>query len=642
MLCITGCLIGLISGLVAGVAANLSPRVVHESRSAPPGWNPIRRAEPSTVLPLRIGLAQSNLSNIETYLLDVSHPESPNYGKHWTPTQVAQTFRPSIESVDVVREWLIESGLEAPRIKLTASGGWLQANVTIEEAERLLGTEYHVYQYGEAGNESKEHIACKDRYHLPEHVSKHVDLVMPTLHYAVEVRRNPSEPEKRSGTGYKNIGQPGNGGVSPKSLGRIETILNELQDCDVQITPDCIRALYNFVYTPVVPDRNSIGIVEYTPVAYLASDLDLFFQNFSEIQVGQRPNLISIDGGYDQTEYQDFGYNGEADLDLQYAMALVGPTQPVTLYQAGDDVEGASFGNFLDALDGSYCTYDGGDSNIFDAVYPDPYGGYQGKEDCGTAPLSNVISTSYSYTEAELGPAYTERQCAEYAKLGLMGVTFLFSSGDSGVAGNGICLDSNGYEDPYGEVFNPTFPGTCPYITSVGATQIQSGASVYDPETACEEEIYSGGGFSNVFSIPFYQKGAVENYLTKYPPPYASNIFNSSGRAYPDIAANGLNYVVAVDGYFELVAGTSCSSPVSAAILSAVNDARIAVGKSPIGFINPAIYTPAFSEAFNDITTGNNPGCDTNGFLAEPGWDPVTGLGTPNFSKLLALWLLLP
>lgn len=54
------------------------------------------------------------------------------------------------------------------------------------------------------------------------------------------------------------------------------------------------------------------------------------------------------------------------------------------------------------------------------------------------------------------------------------------------------------------------------------------------------------------------------------------------------------------------------------------------------------IYTPAFSEAFNDITTGNNPGCDTNGFLAEPGWDPVTGLGTPNFSKLLALWLLLP
>lgn len=46
--------------------------------------------------------------------------------------------------------------------------------------------------------------------------------------------------------------------------------------------------------------------------------------------------------GYDQTEYQDFGYNGEADLDLQYAMALVGPTQPVTLYQAGDDVEGES------------------------------------------------------------------------------------------------------------------------------------------------------------------------------------------------------------------------------------------------------------------------------------------------------------
>lgn len=49
------------------------------------------------------------------------------------------------------------------------------------------------------------------------------------------------------------------------------------------------------------------------------------------------------------------------------------------------------------------------------------------------------------------------------------------------------------------------------------------------------------------------------------------------------------NYVVAVDGGFYLVYGTSCSSPVSGAILTMVNDARLAVGKSPIGFINPTV-----------------------------------------------------
>jgi len=223
-----------------------------------------------------------------------------------------------------------------------------------------------------------------------------------------------------------------------------------------------------------------------------------------------------------------------------------------------------------------------------------------------------------------------------------MGITFLYSSGDSGVSGDGNCLEADGNESAGGTRFDPGFPVTCPYVTAVGATQVQSGNTVWEPETACEEFIYSGGGFSNVFATPDWQKSAVESYLTNYPPPYASDIFNASGRAYPDLSANGLNYSVVVDGTLQLVAGTSCSSPVVAAILSAINDARLAIGKSTIGFINPAIYTPAFMAAFNDITTGNNPGCGTDGFSAQPGWDPVTGVGTPNFPKLLALWLALP
>lgn len=58
--------------------------------------------------------------------------------------------------------------------------------------------------------------------------------------------------------------------------------------------------------------------------------------------------------------------------------------------------------------------------------------------------------------------------------------------------------------------FNPSFPSTCPYVTSVGATQIVSGASVTAPEEACETVIYSGGGFSNVFAP--YQASAAANY----------------------------------------------------------------------------------------------------------------------------------
>jgi len=132
--------------------------------------------------------------------------------------------------------------------------------------------------------------------------------------------------------------------------------------------------------------------------------------------------------------------------------------------------------------------------------------------------------------------------------------------------------------------------------------------------------------------------------LIDNPPPYSKNIYNSTGtsRGYPDLSANGANYVISIQGEFQLVYGTSASAPVVGAILTLVNDARLVVGKKPIGFINPTIYSPAFAEAFHDITNGTNPGCGTVGYKAAKGWDPVTGLGTPNFPEMVKKWLLLP
>jgi tripeptidyl-peptidase-1 len=262
-------------------------------------------------------------------------------------------------------------------------------------------------------------------------------------------------------------------------------------------------------------------------------------------------------------------------------------------------------------------------------VYPDPYkGGYKGPENCGGFTATKVISSSYSYNEHDLTPLYERRQCAEYMKLGLMGVSVLYSSGDSGVAGNGDeCINKRGgYNNGTRGRFNPSFPGTCPYITSVGATQVKPGVNVpkalasgTQPEEACETVIYSGGGFSNVFPLPSYQEKAVQSYFANYPPPYSSAQYNNSQqtRGYPDISANGANYVVAVDGKFALVYGTSASSPTLGSILTLINEQRYNHGMSSIGFVNPVAYK--HPEVFNDITQGNNPGCGTNGFSAVPG-----------------------
>lgn len=235
-------------------------------------------------------------------------------------------------------------------------------------------------------------------------------------------------------------------------------------------------------------------------------------------------------------------------------------------------------------------------------------------------------------------------------KLGLTGTTFLYSSGDYGVAGNsGQCCTKakcagGTYNSGSSGTFNPSFPATCPYVTAVGATQIKPNTAVTAtaPEEACQTVIYSGGGFSNVFAMPSYQSSAVAKYFKSHKPTYSATQYNNSQtvRGYPDVAANGANYVVAVDGSLTLVYGTSASAPVFGSIITLINEQRVSAGKSAVGFINPTLY--ANPSAFNDITSGGNQGCGTKGFTAVAGWDPVTGLGTPNYASLLSVFLELP
>ncbi|KAH9164921.1 hypothetical protein EDB89DRAFT_1858877, partial [Lactarius sanguifluus] len=70
-----------------------------------------------------------------------------------------------------------------------------------------------------------------------------------------------------------------------------------------------------------------------------------------------------------------------------------------------------------------------------------------------------------------------------------------------------------------------------------------------------------------------------------------------------------------------------------AGIISLLNDWLVLRGQPPLGFLNPWLYGGGLA-ALNDITEGSNPGCGTDGFTAIVGWDPVTGLGTPDFRRM--------
>ena len=127
---------------------HISPYTLHEKRShVPSGWTRSHRHQPDAHIPLRFGLTQSNIDDIENLLDSVSNPDSPNYGKHWSPAQIATHFAPSETSVETVREWLIGHGITVERIRLSGGRNWIELNATVAEAELLFLTEYHIFTH---------------------------------------------------------------------------------------------------------------------------------------------------------------------------------------------------------------------------------------------------------------------------------------------------------------------------------------------------------------------------------------------------------------------------------------------------------------------------------------------------------------
>lgn len=276
--------------------------------------------------------------------------------------------------------------------------------------------------------------------------------------------------------------------------------------------------------------------------------------------------------------------------------------------------------DFYNAIDGSYCNFSAYNEtgncvtpDCLDPYYPDPAeGGYKGDLMCGVYEPTNVISISYSGAEVDLPYSYLERQCAEVMKLGLQGITVVTSSGDDGVGSFEGDPTPNGCLGPQANVFNPEFSSDCPYMLSVGATEWRR--NLADPNATNFTEVgvtdfSSGGGFSNVFATPDWQKSHVETYLNVTGPKLGfdgyeggganySNatagdvgVFNKLGRGIPDVSAVGDNIRVSVGGLWGHLGGTSAASPLIASVLNLINEERLAANKSTIGFIHQVIVS---------------------------------------------------
>jgi len=248
------------------------------------------------------------------------------------------------------------------------------------------------------------------------------------------------------------------------------------------------------------------------------------------------------------------------------------------------------------------------------------------------------------------------------------------------VLGSTCTLQGYSFDPSNGPAFLPDFPTSSPYVTSVGATAIQFSNECSSKLLVDLPEIYTvgreaagfsgGGGFSSFQPAQPYQLPFIQTYLQvadgNLPP---STTFNPNNRGYPDIALNGHNYVVPIglsaeeegdnptglNGAIAAISGTSASSPTTAGIFTLINDYLLLNGRATLGFLNPLLYQLAaerpdsFTDiqaqqlVFNNVTidAGAFSGCTQEyccqyGFVVSEGWDPATGLGTPNYDVILS------
>ncbi|KAF2430835.1 subtilisin-like protein [Tothia fuscella] len=570
-------------------------------------WTKTNAVSPNHVINLQIGLKQGKFDEVLRRLAEVSDPDHANYGRYLSAQELNKLTQPKEETTSLVTEWLSENGINPSQIRYSAARDWMYLDVPVQKANQLLAGEYSMYE----NHAGKAMIRTPD-WSLPRYLHDHIDTIQPTNSF-FNPSSNGLKPEAEPLNSVSIVTRPAQGPRDPVAA---VCTMNRL-------TPYCLRALYGTQnYTARAAGRNKMAMTNYLDELSLAVDARQYLSKYRpDIIAVIKPSaklfdLVSINNGtIQQTPFnpaQQAANTGiEGGLDVQTMLGIAWPT-PLTIYSTGgrqpdfipDDFTPTNTNepyldwvNYMLALD--------------DDVLP------------------QVVSTSYADTEQSVAKDYAIRVCNQFAALGARGVSMVFGSGDEGVGGKG-CLRNDGSGK---STFIPEFPPSCPYITVIGGTQD------FNPEVAADDPntgFTSGGGFGEYFARPSYQDAAVTQYLdinNNFSDKY-SGIFNTAGRAYPDMAAQSVNYGIVWNGTLRNLDGTSASTPAVAAILAMVNDALISSGKPTLGFLNPWLYKKGYT-AFNDILSGGSAGCNTPGFPASKGWDAVTGFGSPNFPKIL-------
>ncbi|MCP2334718.1 S53 family peptidase [Actinomadura rupiterrae] len=351
---------------------------------------------------------------------------------------------------------------------------------------------------------------------------------------------------------------------------------------------------------------------------------------FSRLKLGDRPVTEPPSGSNGTGQEDSNGWALEVALDVDMAHAMAPGANIVLVSTPTAETLGTQ--GFPQFMDLEQQVVDGG--------------------------MADVISQSFgSGEEAFHSTASLENLRHAFKAAAAKGVTVLASSGDDGSENGFKTPVKNPAEIPYASV---GWPASDPLVTGVGGTYLcldgATGTHVDSTSApaSCgrfpgQREIgwtFAGGGFSHVFSKPAYQNtlpaGSTPIGSMRGVPDIAAQASSATGVLVRDTApgATGIKCPSGdpcSSGWY-VVGGTSSSAPQWAGMVAVADQ----IAGHRLGQINQSLYDlsngPNYGAYFFDVTTGNNSNPDypnIPGYPATQGWDPITGLGTPNAAALL-------
>jgi uncharacterized protein (TIGR03437 family) len=522
---------------------------------------------------LVFGRAPEQREALGRFLGEVQDPSHPNYHKWLTPEEFGERFGTGPEQMRQVLDWLRSEGFT---VQSTARGrGWIVFSGTVGQAENAFHTEIHRYQVG-----TKTHFAPDRPPSVPAQFAQLVESIRGLDDFFLESTTHPRPMFTAS-------------------------------DGSHALAPGDLSAIYGFSSGSSAGAGLTIAVAGQSDVDL--ADIRLFRSTFQLPANDPQLLLFGDDPGIDNS-----GPFQEGESDLEWAGG-VAPSATI-LYAYSTDVIFAA-------------------QNVIDQD------------------LAPILTFSFESCEPSLPSGFATFIQGLAQQANAQGMTWIAASGDAGAAG----CDQGSY--PASQGLAVSFPASLPEVTAVGGTEFDeqpsvwsntnnpNGSSIYGylPEIAWNDTSAvaglsaSGGGASVLFPKPSWQ--------------VAPGVPNDGARDVPDLALTASPfhdpYLVILNGNAYAAGGTSLATPSFAGILALAEQSAGGTNGSFPGYgnINPLLYQtaaqPYGTNSFHDITTGSNQvPCTARtadcvagslGYTAGPGYDLVTGLGSPRYLSVQAV-----